>query len=227
MASNESLYRLERELQLEYEIILTREELLWYQKSREQWVRFGDRNTKYFHTQTVVRRKRNRIQGLFLESGEWSVNQDVLRQETRSFFLNLFASPVADPLHLHVATPRLSVAGQADLTSSVSLDEVRVAVIGMRTYSGPVPDGFQPFFFKQFWPSVAMDMWNLVREAFSQGKFDHSLSETLIVPIPKVDHPKHMRDFRPISLCNLAYKVITKVLVNRMRPYISDLIGPL
>ncbi|XP_019433194.1 PREDICTED: uncharacterized protein LOC109340077 [Lupinus angustifolius] len=63
-SSSESLCRFERALRKEYDDILFQEELLWYQKSRENWVQFGDRNTKFFHMQTIVRRKRNKIHGL-------------------------------------------------------------------------------------------------------------------------------------------------------------------
>jgi hypothetical protein len=53
------------------------------------------------------------------------------------------------------------------------------------------------------------------------------LTETLIVPIPKVDVPKCLKDFRPISLCNVLLKLISKILVQRIRPFLNDLIGPL
>ena len=89
-----SLARLEKELQCEYNTILYQEELLWYQKSRENWVRFGDRNTNFFHTQTMVRRKRNRIHGLFLDDGSWVTDDVILREEARRFYQKLFSSKV-------------------------------------------------------------------------------------------------------------------------------------
>ncbi|XP_057426143.1 uncharacterized protein LOC130719539 [Lotus japonicus] len=75
---SESLLRLEKELQVEYEQILTQEELTWFQKSREKWVKFGDRNTRFFHTQTVVRRKRNKIHGLYV-GDEWCTDSEALK----------------------------------------------------------------------------------------------------------------------------------------------------
>lgn len=65
-----------------------------------------------------------------------------------------------------------------------------------------------------------------MKDAFATGFFDHSIAETLIVLIPKVDNPKSFKDFRPISLCNTIYKIVIKVLVNRLRPLLKDLIGP-
>ena len=68
------LRQLEKELQEDYNNVLLQEELFWFQKSREQWVRLGDRNTRFFHMQTVMRRKRNKIHGLFMDDGSWSTD---------------------------------------------------------------------------------------------------------------------------------------------------------
>nr|KYP62772.1 Putative ribonuclease H protein At1g65750 family [Cajanus cajan] len=96
----------------------------------------------------------------------------------------------------------------------------------MSPLKAPGPDGFQAFFYKKYWQIVGRDLHNLVQNAFSQGRADQRLLDTNIVLIPKSDNPMHFKDFRPISLCNVAYKVITKVLVDRIRPYLSTIIGP-
>ena len=58
------MVQFEKALQTEYREILKQEEILWYQKSREKWVCLGDRNTHLFHAQTIIRRKKDRIQKL-------------------------------------------------------------------------------------------------------------------------------------------------------------------
>ena len=59
----------EEELRAEYNLVLAQEELLWYHKSRDQWVRYGDRNTSFFHMQTIIRRKSNKVHGLLVSDG--------------------------------------------------------------------------------------------------------------------------------------------------------------
>lgn len=123
--------------------------------------------------------------------------------------------------------PQLDFLGVESLTSTVSKEGVRRATFGMKSYKAPGHDGFQPIFFKHFWDVVGDDIWHLVKEAFINGSSDARLSETLLVLIPKVTHPRCLKEFRPISLCNVTYKIITKVLVNRLRPFLDDLISPL
>lgn len=86
---------------------------------------------------------------------------------------------------------------------------------------------FQPIFYKIFLDDVGDDVWNFVKQTFDSGNFDPQVAETLVVLIPKVDNPKHFRDFRPINLCNVLYKLISKVLVNRMKPLLNPSVSPL
>jgi len=73
---------------------------------------------------------------------------------------------------------------------------------------------------------VGEDIFQLVQTAFQTGYFHPAHSDTLIVLIPKVEPPNTFKDFRLISLCNIVYKIITKVLVMRLRPILDIIIGP-
>lgn len=75
-------------------------------------------------------------------------------------------------------------------------------------------------------PLVKM-CWQLVSNAFTTGTIPLNLVDTLIVHIPKIDSPVLLKDFRPISLCNVLFEIITKVLVNRTRLHLDSFIGSL
>lgn len=79
------LIQLERELQQQYNEVLAKEELLWFQKSREIWVKFGNKNTKFFHTQTVIRMRWNKITGLNIND-VWCSDDEILKSEALKFF---------------------------------------------------------------------------------------------------------------------------------------------
>lgn len=68
-------------------------------------------------------------------------------------------------------------------------------------------------------------MSSLVAQAFTTGTFDPGIASTLIALIPKVDSPNNFREFRPISLCNAIYNLITKVMMNRLRIFLDHIIG--
>ena len=80
---------------------------------------------------------------------------------------------------------------------------------------------------KKFWQQTGDSVWKLVKDAFRDGKVGGDLLEILLVLIPRGDNPVAVKHFHPISLCNVAYKIITKVLVNRLRPFLNDLVGPM
>ncbi|XP_057443884.1 uncharacterized protein LOC130736046 [Lotus japonicus] len=221
--------RFEAELQMEYRSLLKQEELLWFQKARENRVKFGDRNTSYFHTHTVIRRKRNRIHRLKLDDGSWSEDQSVLIAQFQNYFQGLFTADAdtIDPTLQIVSVPSIQDRERAKLDLPVIKEEVRQALFSMKSLSAPGPDGFHAYFFKRYWDLVGEDVWRVVREAFETGTVSEDLLETLIVLIPKVDHPANVKEFRPISLCNVVYKLITKVVVNRLRPLLNKVIGPM
>jgi len=107
----------------------------------------------------------------------------------------------------------------------VAREEVTKALNQMHVYMSPGPDGFQCICFKQYWHIVGGDVTTLVTQAFATCTFDSVIAETLIALIPKVDCPKCFKEFRPISLCNTKYKLIKKVLVNRLRLFRDQIVG--
>lgn len=100
-------------------------------------------------------------------------------------------------------------------------------MFSMKSYKAPGAFGFQPVFFKHLWDLIGDDVWTLVRNAFAMGYSDDQFVETLLELIPKIDHPVHLKNFCPISLCNVAYKVLTKFIVHRLRLFLDELIGSL
>ena len=87
-----NLERLEEKLQLDYQNILKQEEILWYQKSISNWITLGDRNTKFFHVSTIVRRKRNRPQSLKNDQGAWVSGINEIKEVIQNFYKNLFGT---------------------------------------------------------------------------------------------------------------------------------------
>ena len=122
--------------------------MLWYQKSRDQWVRYGDRNTSFFHMQTILRRKSNKVHGLLVSDGSWSDDPEVLQREVIHFFKNIFCStkPVEVNCMGEIPMPSLSQDACDNLSKPVTMLEVKEALDNMSSFKAPGPDGFQVFF---------------------------------------------------------------------------------
>lgn len=111
------------------------------------------------------------------------------------------------------------------LVREITKDEVFEALQSMGSFKAPGSDGFHAIFYKTYWDVVGDKVFLCVMNAFENQQFDSALGETLIVLIPKVDYPLSFKDFMSISLCNVIYKLITKILVNRIRPMLNDIIS--
>ncbi|KAI9126211.1 hypothetical protein K1719_002632 [Acacia pycnantha] len=121
------LIDLESSLKLELEEVCFQEELLWIQKSSSDWTCLGDRNTHYFHTKALMRRKRNRISQLKSSDYTWLTNDDCLANHARQFFKALYSleDPTFVPLSARGMFPSLTDLQLQMLEREVTLEEVK------------------------------------------------------------------------------------------------------
>ncbi|XP_028754089.1 uncharacterized protein LOC114713589 [Neltuma alba] len=84
------LRRLEEKLWAQYQKILLQEELQWYQRSRCKWLMWGDRNTHFFHASIVLKRKKQKIEILKNDNGEWIEDPELLKRMACDFYANLY-----------------------------------------------------------------------------------------------------------------------------------------
>lgn len=115
---------------------------------------------------------------------------------------------------------------KAMLLQPISMQEVEDAMAQLKDGKAPGPDGFTANFFHEFWELINTEVWEIVEESRSMHWILPSLTATFIVLIPKGDEPNTPDKFRPIALCNVIYKLISKVLANRLKPLLPFLISP-
>ena len=116
---------------------------------------------------------------------------------------------------------------KSSLEGRVSIEEIKSALWSMKPYKAPSPNGLHAGFFQRFWLTMGDSVKDEVLKAFSDRKIPEYLNKTHIVLIPKIQGPETIANYRPISLCTLVYKIITKIIVNRIRPHLERLISPL
>lgn len=80
-------------------------------------------------------------------------------------------------------------------------------------------------FFQKYWKNVGPPTTTLINNFFNFNVLHHRVNETKIILIPKNNSPYLINHFRPISLCNVTYKIISNILVNRIRHFIDNIIS--
>jgi hypothetical protein len=80
-------------------------------------------------------------------------------------------------------------------------------------------------FFKFFYDFLKEDLLLMIKESQSSGRIYGLLNSTFLCLIPKKQNIESLEDYRPISCCNVTYKMITKIIACRLRPLLSKIIG--
>ncbi|WZZ62784.1 hypothetical protein YC2023_062891 [Brassica napus] len=219
----------EEELELKWRLCAAyrEDEIYWRQKSRALWLKEGDRNTKYFHAKTKQRRARNRITKLKNSMGAWVETEEEIEQVAVEYFENIFATsnPSDFETSIRFITERVTNEINVMLTAPPSDAEIKDAVFAINPDKVPGPDGMTSLFNQRFWNHIGKDIMCIVREFFETGEFDERMNQTNICLIPKNERPANMAEFRPISLCNVSYKIISKILSARLKKILPELIS--
>lgn len=101
--------------------------------------------------------------------------------------------------------------------------EATLKIIGDQTALGV--NGFGSKLFKQAWQIMRGDVIKVVMYFFKEGKLDKRFKRTLVTLIPKKENAKSIRDFRPISCCTIVYKIISKIMSNRMGKVLNYIVS--
>ena len=112
-----------------------------------------------------------------------------------------------------------------ELIRRPSAQEIRDAVFSIHADKAPDPYGFSASFFQSNWETVGPDMIKEVQKFFETGVFPPRTNETNVRLIPKILNPQVVADYRPIALCNVFYKTVSKLLSRRMQPLLASIIS--
>jgi hypothetical protein len=192
-------------------LLLAQEDAYWRQRAKIHWLQNGDSNTKFFHAMASMRKKSNKIWKLQAESGEVVDRQEELRSVAKAYFDTLFTNNTGTSNSiLNYVSGKINEQDNNMLLAPFLKEEFRTALFQMNSDKSPGPDGFNPAFYKRFWDICGDEIFRTGVTWLEQGAFPLKVVETNIVLIPKKDNPTSMKDFRPISLCNVLYKLSQK-----------------
>ncbi|KAK4348291.1 hypothetical protein RND71_034630 [Anisodus tanguticus] len=187
----------------------------------------SDRCTKFFHGMVKRNSKRNHIAAITKQDGSLTTSNDQVVTEFLEYYEGLLGTrDPCQPIDMGIihSGNRLTPEQGEELTRSATDSEIKAAVFDIGDDKAPGPDGFSAGFYKKSWDIIGGDFCDAVKEFFSSGQLLKQINHTIIALVPKSTHSPMVTDFRPISCCNILYKVITKILAARVETVLDSII---
>ena len=166
--------------------------------------------------------------GLMNEENIWVSNDMEISQVIMRYYATLFSSSGTSVEKMEEIfssiQPLVSEDINMTLESPFSVKEVKMAVFAISADKSPGPDGMNAMFYQKHWDTVGPLVTKTVIDCLDGAEDISQINSTLVTLIPKVKEPKSVSDFRPISLCNVLYKILSKALINRIKPILPVII---
>ena len=159
-------------------------------------------------------------------AGSWIEESGEVKEVVRQFFMQRFQEsdqdrPRLDGIHFQtIGHPQNEM-----LVGRFQEDEVKQAVWDCGSEKSPGPDGLNFKFIKEFWHLIKPDVLRFLDEFYVNGIFPRGCNASFLALIPKVSDPQMLNDYRPISLIGSMYKIVSKLLAQRLKkvmPLIID-----
>lgn len=160
------------------------------------------------------------------DGGVWWYGQDNVERIFLNYFSDLFAS--SNPSGLGQACGaiqrRLNEDHKRWCDQTFTAREIKEAISQMHPIKAPGPDGIPALFYQKYWNIMGNDIQALALGILNEGRSPESINKTFIALIPKCKNPNSPKHFRPISLCNVTMKIVTKVIANKVKCILPDIV---
>ncbi|RVW25038.1 LINE-1 reverse transcriptase-like [Vitis vinifera] len=216
---------LKKEAKESYKKWILLEESHWRQLSREVWLKEGDKNTGFFHRMANAHRN-NSLDRVKID-GVWLVEDQDVREGIANAYHQRLSKDVGWKADIEgIQLDQISQQEAKSLEIPFSENEIHSALMEMSGDKAPGPDGFTMAFWQSCWDFVKEEVLEMFKEFHEQGSFLKSLNNTFLVLIPKKGGAADLGDFRPISLLGGLYKLMAKVLANRLKRVLNKVVAP-
>ncbi|CAL9248346.1 unnamed protein product [Arabidopsis halleri] len=227
-------FQLERDLHDKWDFLRVIEESYFKQKSRINWLKEGDLNTSYFHKICQSMASFNTIRSFLLDSGDLLVDPIAMSNHAVSHFQSILA-----PNHVHGSTIwssqdwlqslnpfRCSLQQSQSMLAVPTSSEIMKVMLKLNPNKASGPDGLTSGFYKAAWGILGPEVTASISHFFQSAFLPASTNATILTLVPKRPGASKIVDYRPIACLNTLYKVVSKLLVSRIKPILPSLILP-
>jgi len=227
LGNTDSLLLEEKEAHRLFEEALNKQECFWQEKARLNWHLEGDRNTKFFHRIAKIKTTSKTITTL-QDREQVITDQTHISNHIVEYYKNLFCTNVVlqEQLLAQEVIPKL-ITNEINnlLTMLPSHQEIKSAVFSLNKDSAPGPDGFGAFFYQTYWDIIKEDVVKAVLEFFTTSWILPGYNSNIIALLPKTPEATSIDQYRPIAMANFKFKIISKVIADRLAPIMPNIIS--
>lgn len=229
---NSDLYKERLRLQSEYNLLSTEEAARLILKSRHNVYEHGDKASRLLARQARQAAASRSITKIQSHTGEILTDHNDINKAFQDFYVDLYTSECRNDTLLNtffenITVPTVSEEQNEKLNADISISEIITAIKSMQNNKSPGPDGFTVEFYKKFPHQLAPILQAMYSEALSTGSLPTTLRQASITLLAKKDKdPLLCTSYRPISLLNVDFKVLSKVLAKRLESVVPDVVSP-
>ena len=200
-------------------------------RSRAKWLEEGEKPTKYFFNLEMQNISNNTIKRLRKEDGSPTKNDAEIIQEGVNFYQNLYKKepiPDNDIKEYLKNVNTIKVLGEDEkqsLEGNITKKECETALSFMKNNKSPGCDGIPVEFYKTFWADIHTFLIDSLNDAYQVGELSTTQKRGILSLIFKKNDKELLKNWRPISLLNTDYKILTHVLANRLKKVIGKIIN--
>ena len=214
----------------DWEELSVAEASFFFQRSRINWLSFGDGNSTLFHRYASTRQAMNHIHYLLSETGERVESQEGVQNLCVDYFSELLGALVSPQLFVQgdlniLFDFKCSPEQASGFLKEFSAADVKEAFCSLPRNKTGGPDGYPAEFFTSTWSVIGPEISEAVLEFFKSGRLLKQWNTANLVLIPKKTNASLPTDFRPISCLNTVYKVISKLLASRLKEILPLMIS--
>ncbi|WOK95118.1 hypothetical protein Cni_G03825 [Canna indica] len=200
----------------------------WWLKATTMWIEQNDRNTKFFQNLVKFKKRKSLITEIQTEQSIISKPKKIV-EEYANWYKDLWGSVDRDINNWDTLRNlnwyRVPSSCHNALTNAFSEKEIIEAINSLGRGKAPGPDSYNLEFYINFWDRINESYMSAINSFHESGVIPEFWGNTKLVFIPKTDNAKRITDYRPIALCNVGYKILSKLLVNRCKSFIEDTIS--
>ena len=201
-----------------------------YIRAREKWMEFGEKSTKYFLKRETMNGIKKEIDCIVQNGKTFTKKNEVLKVR-KNYFRKLYSGGEHDSdtnIKSYLNDTELHVLDENDAISCEGLlteDDCYKAVLSMQNNKAPGCDGLSSEFYKCFWPDIKDMLIESLNEGYTQGGLSESQRQGILTLLFKKGDRKILDNWRPISLLNTDYKILARVLSQRLQRVIQKIIS--